>query len=101
MRAAGFNEWIPKKDTIRKRLEARVDDIVAEISKDIKATAFTICLTLDSWTSQNNLSMLAINVKWLDSNFRRHQYSIEFIEIQGSHSGENMSSIVLEALKTT
>jgi hypothetical protein len=99
IRAAGWKDWIPKADTVRNRLEGRIGDVVAEISRDIKATSTTICLTLDGWTSQNNLGMLAINIKWLDSNFRRHQHSIEFMEVQGSHSGENMSYIVLDALK--
>lgn len=43
--------------------------------------------------------MLAINIRWLDEDFRRHQHCIEFIEIQGSHSGENLASVVLTALK--
>ena len=43
--------------------------------------------------------MLAINIRWLDKDFRRHQHCIEFIEIQGSHSGENLASVVLTALK--
>jgi hypothetical protein len=43
--------------------------------------------------------MLAINIRWLDTNFKRHQHCIEFIEIKGTHSGENLAEIVLTALK--
>jgi hypothetical protein len=43
--------------------------------------------------------MLAINIKWLDPEFKRHQHCIEFVEVQGSYSGENLATIVLIALK--
>ncbi len=43
--------------------------------------------------------MLAINVKWLGPNFEVYQACIEFIEIIGSHSGENLATIVENALK--
>ena len=99
IRAGRVKHFIPKADIVRNRLEARVDKVAALISADIKATASTVCLTLDSWTSQNNLSILAINIRWLDNNFFLCQHSIEFIEIQGSHSGENMAHIVHDTLK--
>ena len=43
--------------------------------------------------------MLAINVKWLGSNFEVYQACIEFIEIMGSYSGENLAAIVENAFK--
>ena len=43
--------------------------------------------------------MLAINRKWLSPNFQLHQAYIEFIEIKGSHLGENLAAIVFKALK--
>jgi hypothetical protein len=43
--------------------------------------------------------MLVINARWLDKSFRRHQHCIEFVKIQGSHSRENLASVVLIALK--
>jgi hypothetical protein len=43
--------------------------------------------------------MLAINIRWLDGNFRHHQHCIEFVEIKGTYSGENLAEIVLAALQ--
>ena len=72
LRAAGYNSRIPKADAIRYKLEAQVDTVIAQIIRDIERTSTTVCLTLDSWTSKNKKSMLAINIRWLDENFNRH-----------------------------
>ena len=61
-------------------------------------SASSIALSLDGWTSQNSLSMLAINAYWLSSDFQQHRACIEFIEINGAHSGENLANIIAIAL---
>ena len=99
IRAVGFTSWIRKADTIRNKLKARMDDITAQIIRDIERTASTVSLTLDAWTSQNKKSMLGVNITWLDRSFQRHHHCIESIEIKGSHSGENLAEIILKALK--
>lgn len=99
LHAAGFTGWIPKSTAIRAKLEARVLKVQAQVIQDIKSTASTISLTLDAWTSQNKKSILAINITWLDKSFKRHQHCIEFVEIKGGHSGENLAEIVYTALR--
>jgi hypothetical protein len=99
LRVAGHKGKILKADIIRNKLFARVDNVRRQIIDDIKATATTICLTLNAWTSKNKKAMLAINIQWLDNNFKRHQYCIKFIKIKGTYSGENLAKIVHQALK--
>ena len=43
--------------------------------------------------------MFIINIKWLDEEFKCYQYYIEFVEIQGSYSRENLMYTVIIALK--
>jgi hypothetical protein len=43
--------------------------------------------------------MLAINGTWLGPNFEQYRACLEFIEIQGSHSGENLAATVFKTLK--
>ena len=43
--------------------------------------------------------MLAINGTWLGPNFEQYRACLEFIEIQGSYSGENLASTVYKTLK--
>lgn len=99
LRAVGYQGRIPKADAIKYKLEARISVVTAKIIDDIEKTATTVCLTLDGWKSKNNLSMLAINIRWLDHDFKRHQHCIEFIEVQGSYSGENLAILLLATLK--
>ena len=58
-----------------------------------------MCLTLDVWTSKSKKAILVVNLRWLDQDFKRYQHYIEFIEIQGSYSGENLAQLVYKALK--
>jgi hypothetical protein len=62
------------------------------------ASASSIALSLDGWTSQNSLPMLAINAHWMSSAFQQNRACIE-VEITGSHSGENLANIVATALE--
>jgi hypothetical protein len=99
LRASGCSHKIPKADAITNKLRARVARVEAETTRLLERTSATVTLSLDGWTSQNSLSMLAINAKWLGSNFEVYQACIEFIEIEGNHSGENLAAIVEKALK--
>jgi hypothetical protein len=61
--------------------------------------ASLIALSLDGWTSQNLLPILAINAYWMSSDFQQYQACIEFVEIEGNHSGENLVYIVAMVLE--
>jgi GTPase Era involved in 16S rRNA processing len=43
--------------------------------------------------------MLAINAHWMSSTFEQHRACIEFVEIEGNHSGENLANIVATVLE--
>ena len=99
MKSGGCQYHIPGADTVSNKLYARLVKVEAELHALLDRTCSTIALSLDGWTSQNSLPMLAINGKWLSPDFQLHQACIEFIEIKGSHSGENLAAIVFKALK--
>ena len=100
LKAAGYSVTIPKGDTIKAKLMARMEVIKAQIKADLKATSSTVSLTLDAWTSNNKKPMLAINVHWLDEEFVKRSHSLEFVEIKGSsHSGETLASYVFATLQ--
>ncbi|KAF4771947.1 hypothetical protein HAV15_011114 [Penicillium sp. str.  len=43
--------------------------------------------------------MLALNVHWMPSAFQQYRACIEFVEIEGSHSGESLANIVATVLE--
>ncbi|KAJ6093619.1 hypothetical protein N7486_008908 [Penicillium sp. IBT 16267x] len=65
----------------------------------LMASASSIALSLDGWTSQNSLPMLAINAHWMSPAVQQHRACIEFVEIKGNHSGEKLANIVAMVLE--
>lgn len=58
-----------------------------------------IHLAFDGWTSPNQLAMIAIIAITCDENYQLHYYLIDFIEIQGAHSGANTASLLFQVIK--
>jgi hypothetical protein len=98
LRSAGLQDSIPSADTVPRRLCLRLDALDSEL-RILMSSASSIALFLDGWTSQNSLPMLAINAHWMSSAFQQYRACIEFVEIEGSHSGENLARIVARVLE--
>ncbi|EED11799.1 hypothetical protein TSTA_109790, partial [Talaromyces stipitatus ATCC 10500] len=98
LRSAGSQDSIPSADTISRRLSLWLDAVDSEL-RGLMSSASSIALSLNGWTSQNSLPMLAINAHWMSSDFQQYRACIEFVEIEGNHSGENLANIVATALQ--
>lgn len=98
LRSVDFEASIPSADTVSRRLHLRLDALDSELRISM-ASASSIALSLDGWTSQNSLPMLAINAHWMSSAFQQHRACIEFVEIKGNHSGENLANIIATVLE--
>jgi hypothetical protein len=57
-------------------------------------TCKSIALSLDIWTSKNHLPILGIIGHWLTEDFLYRERLLEFIELQGIHSSENMAAAI-------
>jgi hypothetical protein len=55
-------------------------------------------LACDAWTSSNRIAFLAMTVMWIDDDWELHEVLLDFIEIEGAHTGENMAKYMLESL---
>ncbi|KAJ5240577.1 uncharacterized protein N7469_002168 [Penicillium citrinum] len=98
LRSVDLEASIPSADTVSRRLDLRLDALDGEL-RILMALASSIALSLDGWTSQNSLPMLAINAHWMSSAFQQHRACIDFVEITGNHSGENLANIVATVLE--
>jgi hypothetical protein len=99
MKAGNCQHKIPGADTVSSRLYTRLAPVEIELKALLEQTCSTIALSLDGWTSQNSLPMLAINGTWLGPNFQQYRACLEFIEIKVTYSGENLATIVYRTLK--
>src|SRR5258708_40059847 len=59
----------------------------------------TIFLSVDIWTSPNRKPIFAVIGHWVTNDFIERQEVLEFIELKGEHSGENVAVGVQDLLK--
>jgi hypothetical protein len=57
-----------------------------------------LALSLDIWTSKNHLLILGIIGHWLTESFDYQEKVLEFKELSGPHSGENLAAAVEDML---
>ena len=94
LRSNNYIEQILKKTVIKSRIKARIAEIDKELAALLLKTATIVALSLDGQTSQNGLTILALNIRWFGLKIERYQRCIGFIEIDGSHLRENLVTIV-------
>ena len=54
----------------------------------------SIALSVDIWTSKNQLPILGVMGHWLTEDFLYKERVLEFTELQGIHSGENVATAI-------
>jgi hypothetical protein len=82
------------RHTLRQRI---MDDFTvqrAQLKEELATTCKTISLSLDVWTSKNHLPIIGIIGHWLTEEFDYQEKVLEFAELHGAHSGENLATAV-------
>lgn len=64
------------------------------LKDELSTSCHTISLSLDIWTSSNSLPVMGVIGHWLTADFHYREKVIEFKELTGVHSGENIASAV-------
>ncbi len=57
-----------------------------------------LSLTLDCWTSKNQYSFLGITVHYIDKNWVIISTLLDFVEVKGSHTGENLAHYLVNVV---
>jgi hypothetical protein len=90
----GISLPFSSRHTVRERL---VKDFALQrsyLKEELNSTCKTIALSLDVWTSRNHLPILGIIGHWLTEDFEYREKVLEFTELRGLHSGENLAAAV-------
>jgi hypothetical protein len=82
------------RHTLRDRIMQGFAIQRTNLKTELTLTCKTIALSLDIWTSQNHLPVLGIIGHWLTDEFEYRERLLEFVELQGIHSGENLATAV-------
>jgi hypothetical protein len=83
--------------TVRQRLMNQFVEQRCDLKYELESTCKTIALSLDVWTSKNQLPIFGIIGHWLTEDFKYKERILDFTELHGVHSGENLAAAV-EAL---
>jgi hAT family protein len=84
--------------TVARRIDSDFDRCRVQLIDTLARTCSTIALSLDVWTSKNHKSILGVIGHWLSADFKYQERVLEFSEIIGSHSGENMAETLQKML---
>ncbi|CAE6431808.1 unnamed protein product [Rhizoctonia solani] len=57
-----------------------------------------LAIACDAWTSSNRIAFLAITGSWITAGWERQETLLDFVELRGAHSGENMADLVGKTL---
>jgi hypothetical protein len=85
-------------DTLRDRVKHEFEDYRQGLRRELAQTCDSIAIALDTWTSEHQLSILAVIGHWITPSFERREVLLDFVELPGPHSGENMAAVVLAML---
>jgi len=94
----GISILFKSRNTLISRISAEFELDRQQLIKELAISSQTIALLLDGWTSNNDISILGIIRYWLTEDFVYKEAVLEFIEIEGAKTGENIGGIVLELL---
>jgi hypothetical protein len=53
---------------------------------------------LDAWTSSNYIPFLGITGHWISDNWELKNTIIDFVKLEGPHSGQNIKEVFLNSL---
>jgi hypothetical protein len=70
-----------------------------QLIQDLAISSQTIALSLDGWTSRNDISILVVIGHWLTEDFEYQERVLEFVEIEGIKSGENMAGLIISLMQ--
>jgi len=78
IRSTGYHGFIPKADAIAKRIKDRLEVTQKDLITLLDSTYVIVALSLDGWTSQNDISIFVVNGTWLNSNFKVYRACFDF-----------------------
>lgn len=57
-----------------------------------------MAIACDAWTSSNRIAFLAIIGSWIDEDWKLQETLLDFVELQGTHDGDNMATSVAKTI---
>lgn len=87
------------RTTLGKEVYIRFQAYKEKLADTLLKNDSLVSFTFDAGTSRASVPYLAVVAHWTDANYEMHEQPIGFRKINGNHSGENISSMLIEILK--
>ena len=89
------SHWTKFSQLIKKCVKKLKKTVLAELRSKTK-----ISLTLNCWTSLNNLAFLSITEYFIDENWDYWEILLEFQSLWGQHFRKNLTKVVMNVLNS-
>ncbi|KAJ5981346.1 hypothetical protein N7522_013767 [Penicillium canescens] len=90
---------IKTADTLFNRIKEEFRKNRTCVKEELASSSRTLALSLDVWTSENQIAIMGIIGHWISPEFEKREELLEFTDICGPHSGENLAEIVIRMLE--
>ncbi|KAJ9480587.1 hypothetical protein PENNAL_c0164G05839 [Penicillium nalgiovense] len=97
--ATGATLPIKTADTLFNRIKEDFRKNRNRVKQELARSSRTLALSLDVWTSENQIAIMGIIGHWISPEFEKREELLEFTDICGPHSGENLAEIVMKMLE--
>lgn len=85
--------------TLKRDLVSTFAVKLEEAKARMNAAPGKISFTMDGWTSKNVLSFVSIRSHFINADWKYESVLLDFVHVDGSHSGLNMCNIFLDCLR--
>ena len=86
-------------DIVKRKIMELYNANISQIQKFLQETPGKLSFTMDIWTSPSAKAFLAITTHYIDKNWKLQNILVDFIQIFGSHSGENIKDAFVTGLQ--
>jgi hypothetical protein len=88
-----------KADSLKNNIMDRFKKMKSQMMTFWSSIDSRVSFTTDIWTSPNDLSFMAITAHWISSEFVLQSMLLDFVELEGSHTGVNIEKTFSHSLK--
>ncbi|KAJ3517257.1 hypothetical protein NLJ89_g623 [Agrocybe chaxingu] len=90
---------IPSQKGVRERILEMETEMVDGFQAMFKENTSNFAISLDAWTSSNGHAFMAIVIHYISNTGKLEECLIDFRELIGEHSGDNMADSVWETIE--
>ena len=90
---------IPSADTIKRNIFNLYETKIVKVKDFFQKVPGKISFTTDIWTSPSNKAFLSLTAHFINTEWKLQNIIVDFIQIYGSHTGENIKNTFVFGLE--